>query len=1404
MKLVLTLVSILLHIIYAEDKRFKFDLEAYRQPTFFWPLDYSTWVREIIENKNPIVQGGSSLGISGKGRGYLRFPLHSASVNLDSYKSKCLTSPAECDSNGLTLSFWVRLTSFKLTKKYQEFTFLRTVSNSIEKQTTLAFTFKVQESNLKLAVRLYGSSMQTTIMNIKANHWNQVMIAITSNSMKAYLNTQMQIVSAAYNKNYRAFQSVKMEIGLYPDLPAEIDVFENSDINLDNLAIWNRILTNQEREELYFVEFGETKPTCITKPGHLQILWNPLNDVYTHVTGYSVTWAENGKAPSTMTIPYKIGQKISNLKADIEAFIPNTTYKFMVVTDFLGKQQLKHPVQCIIGTSKNPNFQLFSDSPLSIYVKWISPKANYLYEIFIDGTRIEQSNKNSLDFQIKDLKEDTHYDLAIKRVNLVSGQRTEYKESVKTLSIVDTMTKSVVNATVKRNTWNETEIYILLHRSLKGKPVTYYLISNEVSNKGKQGKRIPWDNTKMMWLTFTLRNLDPNTLYTFDVELRNQGSNSPGPRMSKPLIWRTKEKFPSLSQKVLSVDAKKVTLLLSYSEANVSYSAATMIRIVAKSRAVKIDAIRIIPIVKGGIIEYTISGLEPYTEYMLTSALGDGIEFGNETNPLTVKTKDLNECTELKDICGQNTNCTNTLGSYVCKCISGYEANTGNLKGCKDIDECKNKDRCSVNEHCINTPGTFQCRCKTGFVRFNGICLAEQVEITKCKFETLRNITWMTVEAGQTVNQSCPEGYQGLAYRTCAMKGKKARWNKPDSSECVNKALAVLLKNQEKGNTNVIATSLNAFVKKQEKKMTSGDVSVIVNMMGNLMTVDSENDVIDEKKQEEFAENMIGVTSGLLEPQTRDVWTNFNEEERNAKASGLLNAADNIIEVSANVLKKNNTRKKIIKTENVVMEIQRVQPSASKDESVRVSEDVELPSDALGTGVTIAVVKYNGMDTILGVPRNTTLRGSKNITGTYLNSPVTAISIFPRTKKTFDRPVVFNLQHGGLKNDSKPHCVYWHDESPAVGGYWSDDGCFVGRYNESHVTCNCYHLTNFAILMSVTEASKDLSATDEMALSLITIIGITISLGALIISFFSFMFIKTIRSLRNTVHKHLCVALFMAEIIFLFGIDKTGYKIGCQVIAASLHYFFLVAFFIMGLEGIVLYLMLVRVYRSMGTSGYGSPKFIALCWVLPIVIITVNLFIDQNAYGDIHGACWLSIRNGFIWSFVGPVVMVILMNFVILGLTLKVMSDKAKRRSTAAEEIWFWTKGVCLLLSILGVTWVFGVLYVDSNTVFFAYIFSIINSLQGLSIFVFHCACDPRVRKAYRDFIFCTSMRQKHELMRSMSRTRSTSGSKSSLKKSPHNVKVNTNKKREHVPLYSNGSSTPENSFGLLVGTKNF
>ena len=33
---------------------------------------------------------------------------------------------------------------------------------------------------------------------------------------------------------------------------------------------------------------------------------------------------------------------------------------------------------------------------------------------------------------------------------------------------------------------------------------------------------------------------------------------------------------------------------------------------------------------------------------------------------------DINECANDPEICGMKSNCTNTVGSYMCSCVSGY------------------------------------------------------------------------------------------------------------------------------------------------------------------------------------------------------------------------------------------------------------------------------------------------------------------------------------------------------------------------------------------------------------------------------------------------------------------------------------------------------------------------------------------------------------------------------------------------------------------------------------------------------------------------------------------------------------------------------------------------------------
>ncbi|KAF2354529.1 GPS motif protein [Trinorchestia longiramus] len=285
----------------------------------------------------------------------------------------------------------------------------------------------------------------------------------------------------------------------------------------------------------------------------------------------------------------------------------------------------------------------------------------------------------------------------------------------------------------------------------------------------------------------------------------------------------------------------------------------------------------------------------------------------------------------------------------------------------------------------------------------------------------------------------------------------------------------------------------------------------------------------------------------------------------------------------------------------------------------------------------------------------------------------------------------------------------------------------------SHVSCHCDHLTNFAVLMDF--HATPLSSEHTFALAVITYVGCIISIVCLLLAIVVFHVFKGLQSDRTSIHKNLCACLLVAEIIFLGGINQTGNRIACGVIAGLLHYFFLAAFAWMFMEGLQLYLLLVEVFEAERSrlkwyclASYGAPA----------IVVVVSLGIDPLSYGTPQ-VCWLRTDNNFIFAFIGPVAVVLLANAVFLVLSLVVLcrhtstsASLKNKEHTKLASVRTWLRGAFVLVFLLGLTWTFGLLYLNQQTVVMAYIFTVLNALQGLFIFIFHCIQNDKVKKEMR------------------------------------------------------------------------
>ncbi|XP_016324814.1 G-protein coupled receptor 126-like isoform X1 [Sinocyclocheilus anshuiensis] len=377
--------------------------------------------------------------------------------------------------------------------------------------------------------------------------------------------------------------------------------------------------------------------------------------------------------------------------------------------------------------------------------------------------------------------------------------------------------------------------------------------------------------------------------------------------------------------------------------------------------------------------------------------------------------------------------------------------------------------------------------------------------------------------------------------------------------------------------------------------------------------------------------------------------------------------------------------------------------------------------------------------------------------GMSLNSYVVASSVGNFTIKNLQDPVKIEIAHLEYQRDPKRLCVFWDfslQSEDRIGG-WNSEGCEVSPESNSNRTiCLCNHLTHFGILMDISGASAQIDEKNNRVLTFITYIGCGISAifsAATLLTYIAFE--KLRRDYPSKILMNLSTSLLFLNMVFLLDGWLASYDIEglCVTVAVFLHFFLLTSFTWMGLESIHMYIALVKVFNTY-IRRY-ILKFCLVGWGVPASIVGIVLAVGKNSYGkNYYGKgengqgtefCWIHSPVVFYVTCVGYFSMIFLMNvamFIVVMIQICGRNGKRSNR-TLQEEILRNLRSVVSLTFLLGMTWGFAFFAWGPVSLAFMYLFSIFNSLQGLFIFVFHCALKENVQKQWRRYICCGKFR---------------------------------------------------------------
>ncbi|XP_051762893.1 adhesion G protein-coupled receptor E3-like isoform X2 [Ctenopharyngodon idella] len=443
---------------------------------------------------------------------------------------------------------------------------------------------------------------------------------------------------------------------------------------------------------------------------------------------------------------------------------------------------------------------------------------------------------------------------------------------------------------------------------------------------------------------------------------------------------------------------------------------------------------------------------------------------------------------------------------------------------------------------------------------------------------------------------------------------------------------------------------------------------------------------------------VLNASEKVLESSSADPNKLVSDGNRVLKASEKL--------VSMLVMQTNTTANVSFTLDNVEVEVFMVGPNVTLDKIPRLdttnsSVDIDLIGIARNNNETrsaaVTFMSYNSMENLL---KPDFFNTSDDTIKTMMSTVISA-TLHKTTNTKLIKPVNFTLKHiREFDPSGSLSCVYWNISE------WIVDGCSVLKTNSSYTVCSCVHLSTFALIMQ-TSRPPEWSP-----------------------------------RVNNVARINICISLLLAHLLFLLTQQFLSlirpHQVLCAVISGVLHFLFLSGFMWMFIEAVLLFICVKNLSQisSINREVLSSGFLCVIGYTVALVVVAVSAVVGPKGYGS--EMCWIKIDKGFIWSFLGPVCMILTSN-TILFLKIIIILNSTLRNLNAEVSQLKQTKIIVFKtlaqFVVLGCSWILG--FFTNGRKELEIIFLILNSQQGTFIFLIYCVLNNEIRQQYRKFFRC-------------------------------------------------------------------